>query len=219
MHNFWTLLKYELAICHRSYHLFRHSAYIMLLSTIILSIIIESAYENESSGTYIKIMMIIFGSVMPSITVPSHLVKSEMQDGALENLFVFLKPLTILMAKYCGILILVGSGIFGALPIITVFYNLQIEHIILLLVIIILLLVQIVAIVLLCNIIHAYFRQNTNFILTIILPLIIPSLIIATMAVKTFKIDFICILLGMDMIFIPIILMLSNYLLATLYEF
>ena len=164
-------------------------------------------------------MLIIFGSVMSAITIPSYLVKSEVQDGALENLFVFLKPPTILMAKYCGMLLSVGFGILCTLPIIAVFYHLQIDHIILLIAIIILILLQIIAIVLLGNIIHAYFRQNTNLILTIILPLIIPSLIITSMAVSTFKIDFVFILLGMDMIFIPIILMLSNYLLASLYEF
>ena len=215
MHNFWTLLKYELTICHRSYHLFRHSAYIMLLSSIILSIIIES----EASSTYIKMMLIIFGSVMSAITIPSYLVKSEMQDGSLENLFVFLKPTTILMAKYCSMLLSAGFGILCTLPIITIFYHLQIHHIIFLTLMIIIILCQIIAIVLLCNIIHAYFRQNTNLILAIILPLITPSLIITSMAISTSKIDFVFILLGMDMIFIPIILTLSNYLLANLYEF
>jgi len=215
MHNFWTLLKYELAICHRSYHIFRHSAYIMLLSSIMLSIIIES----EESSTYVTMMLIIFGSVMSAITIPTHLIKSEMLDGSLENLFVILKPTTILMAKYCGILISVASGILCTLPIITLFYHLEIHHIIFLTIIIMTILCQTIAIIILGNIIHAYFRQNTNLILTIILPLITPSLIIASMAISTSKIDFVFILLGMDMIFIPIILILSNFLLENLYEF
>lgn len=164
-------------------------------------------------------MLIIFGSVMSAITIPSYLIKSEMQDGSLENLFVFLKPTTILMAKYCGTLISVGFGILCTLPIITIFYHLEIHNIIFLTMIIMIILFQTISIVLLGNIIHAYFKQNTNLILSIILPLITPSLIITSMAISTSKVDFVFILLGIDMIFIPIILTLSNYLLASLYEF
>lgn len=215
MHNFWTLLKYELTICHRSYHLFRHSTYIMLLSSIILSIIIE----GEATSIYIKMMLIIFGSVMSAITIPSHLIKAEMQDGSLENLFVFLESSTITMAKYCSLIIVIGAGILSTLPIITMFYHLQIDHIIFLVAIMLIILMQIIAIMLLGNIIHAYFRQNTNLILAIIIPLIIPSLIIASMAISTFKLDFVFILLGMDMVFVPIILIVSNYLLSSIYEF
>lgn len=187
----------------------------MLLSSIILSIIIE----GEVNSVYIKMMLIVFGSVMSAITIPTHLLKSEMQDGSLENLFVFLKPSTIIMAKYCSLIIVIGAGILCTLPIIAIFYHLQIDHILFLVAIMIIILIQIIAIMLLGNIIHAYFRQNTNLILAIIIPLIIPSLIIASMAISTLKLDFLFILLGMDMIFIPIILVLSNYLLASIYEF
>ena len=99
------------------------------------------------------------------------------------------------------------------------FHGLQTSHMLFLLVIIMLILVQVIAIVLLGNVIHAYFRQNTNLILAIIIPLIIPSLIIASMGVSSFKIDFVFILLGMDMIFVPVILVLSSYLCSSLYEF
>ena len=215
MNNFFHLLKYELTIYHRNYHLFRHSAYIMLLASIILSIMLS----NEASNEYTKMTLVLFASVMSTVTIPNHLIKTDMQDGTLENLCAFLRPSTIIIAKYCGMIISTGFGILCTLPIIAIFYDLPIYHILYLITIITLILIQIIAIVLLGNIIHAYFKQNTNLILAIIIPLIIPSLIIASMGMSTLKWDFAFILLGMDMIFIPSILVLSRYLCAGLYEF
>ena len=215
MTNFWKLLKYEITIYHRSYHLLRHSAYIMLLSSVILSIMIS----NEVNSDYTKMTLILFGSIISASTIPSYLVKSDMQDGSLENLFTILSPSTIIMAKYCGMVMSVGAGILCTLPIIMLFYDLQAGHMLFLSSVMTLILFQVIAIVLLGNIIHAYFKQNTNMILAIIIPLIIPSLIIASIGISTLKIDFIFILLGMDMIFIPIILLLSSYLSTSLYEF
>ena len=215
MTNFLHLLKYELTIYHRSYHLFRHSAYIMLLSSIILSIMLST----EPSSSYTKMILIIFGSIISTVTIPSHLVKAEMQDGSLENMLAISRSSCIIIAKYCSMVISVSAGILCTLPIIMLFHGLQTSHMLFLLVIIMLILVQVIAIVLLGNVIHAYFRQNTNLILAIIIPLIIPSLIIASMGVSSFKIDFVFILLGMDMIFVPVILVLSSYLCSSLYEF
>jgi len=215
MTNFLHLLKYELTIYHRSYHLFRHSAYIMLLSSIILSIMLSS----ESSTTYIKMILIIFGAVISAVTIPSYLIKSDMQDGSLENMLAISRPSTIITTKYCGMFASVSSGILCTMPIIMLFYGLQASHLLFLLAIMLLILLQVIAIVLLGNVIHAYFRQNTNLILAIIIPLIIPSLIIASMGISTLKGDFVFILIGMDMIFVPIILMLSGYLCASLHEF
>jgi ABC-type transport system involved in cytochrome c biogenesis permease component len=215
MNKFWKLLKYELLLCNRSYHLIRHSAYVMLLSNIIFSIMISTMEHTD----HLKMLLIIFGCVMSTITIPSYLIKAEMQDGSLENLFVTLSSPTILLAKYCGMVISGGIGILSTFPIIIVFYSLPLSSLIYISAIMIFLLFQIIAIILLGNIIHAYFRRNTNIILSIIIPLIIPSLILASIAVNSLKIDFILILLGIDMVLIPIILVLSNYLLSNLYEF
>ena len=214
MNHFYRLLKYEITLCHRSYHLMRHSAYITLLATIILSIMISGTEPSES----LKMLLVIFGSIMASVTVPSPLVKYDMQDGSLENLFSRTSSANILMAKYFAIFYSVGIGILCTFPIIGIFYSLSIMKMLYLAIIVTLMLLQIVAILLLGNIIHAYFRQNTNFILIIIAPLIIPSLILASLAISTMKLDFLLILLGIDMVFVPIILVLSNYLFANLYE-
>lgn len=214
MNHFYKLLKYEITLCHRSYHLTRHSAYIMLLSTIILSIMIAGS-TNEAS---LKMLLAIFGSVIASVTIPSYLIKYDMQDGSLENLFSKISYSSILMAKYFSILYCTCVGVLSTLPIIAIFYSLSVVDLLYLVALVPLVLMQIISIVLLGNIIHAYFRQNTNFILIIIIPLIIPALILASLAITALKLDFALILLGVDMVFIPIILMLSNYLLAHLYE-
>lgn len=215
MNRFWNLLKYELMICHRSYHIIRHVAYVMLFSNIIFSLIISS----EDISDQMKMLLIIFGAVMATITLPSYLIKNEIQDGSLENLFVKFRPSIILLAKYCGIVMSVGIGIGITLPVIIVFYSLTFHKICYMTVVMILLIIQLLSIVLLGNIIHAYFRHNTNIILSIIMPIIIPSIIFATLALNSLKIDFILIILGIDMILIPIILMFSNYLLSHIYEF
>jgi heme exporter protein B len=215
MNNFVHLLKYEVTICHRSYHLFRHSFYITMLASIILSIMLSSEHDN----TYTKMILIVFGSVMAAVTIPSHLIKSDMQDGSLENMLAILPPSKIIIAKYFGLITAINTGILCTLPLIMLFYGLEIEHMAFLFLVIMPILLQVIAIIILGNLIHAYFKQNTNLILAIIIPLIIPSLIMASMGIKTLNSDFIFIIIGIDMIFIPIILMLSSYLCANLYEF
>lgn len=215
MSRFWKLLKYELLLCHRSYHLIRHSAYVMLLSNLIFSLMISNLEHTEQ----LKIFLVLFGGIIATVTIPSYLVKAEMQDGSLENLFVKFRPTTILLTKYCSIVLSIAAGMILIFPIILIFYALPLYSIFYIGVIMALLLLQIVAITLLGNIIHAYFRHNTNIILSIIIPIIIPSLILASIAVNSMNPDFLLILVGVSMILIPITLVLANYLLSNLYEF
>lgn len=215
MNRFWKLLKYELLICNRSYHLIRHSAYVMVLSNIIFSIMISDAAHT----IHLKMLLIIFGSIIATITIPSYLIKSEMQDGSLENLLVTQSSTTIVLAKYWGIVASSGIGIFSTFPIIIIFYSLPLSTVTYISAVIILLLLQIAAIILLGNIIHAYFSHNTNIILSIIIPFLIPSIIIANMGIISLNIDFIFILLGIGMVLIPITLVLGKYLLSNIFGF
>ncbi len=214
MKQFNTLLKFEILLQNRSYHMIRNSAYMMLLASVIFSIMLPHDFLND----HVKMLMCVFGVVFAALSLPHYLVKIDMQDGILETLLSHMKPWQIFCAKYAAIIFNMGVGVLISLPITIIFFALSLPQALFLLWIITLILLQVVALILLANIIHAYFRHSTNFLIAIMLPLMLPGLIIAGMGLETFKMDFAMMLLGIDMIIVPTSAVLSSYLLANLYE-
>lgn len=167
----------------------------------------------------IKMLMCFWGIIFTALIIPHYLIKIDLQDGILETLLCAVSPVKILLAKYLALTISIIISTIISMIFISLFFALSSSEIIYLLLLMLLTIFQISAFVILGNIVHAYFRRNTNLLIALILPLIIPTLIIGATALETLNFDFIMILLGVDIVIVPIIFFLSSYLLANLYDF
>ena len=211
----YKLLKFELKTSNRAHHILRSSIYMMLLSILMFSITIPKEHISEELN-----MLICFSSLIFTFMItPPYLVKSDLNDGFLETSLSIFSPLQIILAKYLSLVLNLMISIFVILPIIMLVFNIALEPLIYLYSLMILTIFQIAGIIVFINILHAYFKKNTNLLISLILPIILPTIIISSIALSSLKIDFLMILLGLDLIMIPLIFCLSHYLLKNLYNF
>lgn len=215
MKKFFTLLEYDLKIGHRIYHLIKNSVYLLLLLQIILALILPESLKNNQ----IQMIWFSFIILIVSLNIPDHIIKLELADGSLENLMVSYKSWMIILSKFVSIVMLILFGMGLMLPLFFLLYDYSLSECLILLSINILLVLFVVSLKIIANIIQAYFRQNTQLILLIIMPLIIPVMIISKLALQSLNFEFVLILIGINMIFIPIIFWFASYLLDYLFEF
>jgi heme exporter protein B len=211
----YKLFRFELLASNRSYHLIRNNIYMLLLSSIIFSMILPEQFLTQ----HVKMLMCFFGVIFASLTVPHYLVKIDLQDGLLETLISTIPSKKIFLAKYLALTFSLLISAFLAMIFISIFFAFSLQEVVYLLFLICITIFQIAALIMLGNIVHAYFRRNTNMLIALIIPLIIPTLIIGALGIETLNFDFIMILVGIDLIIIPIIFFLSSYLLSNLFDF
>jgi heme exporter protein B len=168
---------------------------------------------------HVKMLMCFFGVIFASLTAPHYLVKMDLQDGLLETLISTISSRKIFLAKYLALTFSLVISAFLAMIFISIFFAFSWLEITYLLSLICITIFQMAALIMLGNVIHAYFRRNTNMLIALIIPLIIPTLIIGASGIEGMNFDFIMILLGIDLIIIPIIFFLSSYLLSNLFDF
>jgi ABC-type transport system involved in cytochrome c biogenesis permease component len=186
-----------------------------ILTLVIFSFIIES----KDLSSHIKLMIGYSGIILASMTLPHYWIKSDLNDGYLETLLSITSSFQIIMVKnLCLDICLIASAI---MPIffMMIIFDLSVYECIYLLIAMILTIEHIASLLVLTNILHAYFKRNTNLIISVIMPLIIPHIIISFMGLEFLKIDFLLMLFGMNMILVTITFLLSNYLLKHLYNF
>lgn len=211
----YKLLKFELLIMNRSYHLMRNNIYMLLLSSLVFSMVLPEEFLSQP----IKMLMCFFGVIFASLTVPHYLVKIDMQDGFLETLISTTSCLKIFTAKYLALTLSLWVSSIFTMCIVSIFFAFSTFEILYLLLLMSLTIFQISSLVMLGNVVHSYFRRNTNMLIALITPLMIPTIIIGAIGIEALNFDFIMILLGIDIVVIPIIFFLSSYLLRNLYEF
>jgi len=211
----YKLLKFELLVYNRSYHLIRNNIYALLLSSVVFSI----AMPGDVMTNYIKMLMCFWGVVFSSLTIPHYLIKSDLQDGFLETLLCSASPIKIVVSKYLALTLSLIISMLISIGFMVLFFSFSNKETLYLLLLMTLAILQIAAFILLGNIVHSYFRSNTNLLIALILPLVIPTLIIGASALETLRFDFVMILLGIDMVTIPTTFFLSSYLLSNLYDF
>lgn len=208
------LAKFEFKTSNRSHQILRSSIYMMLLSILLFSIIVPKNIMNME----VKLLICFAGIIFTSMIVPPYLVKQDLSDGFLETISTIYNPYQIIMAKYVALSLNLILSCAFIVPIILLLFQIPFKELIYLYSLMILTIFQISIILVFVNILHAYFKRNTNLLISLILPLILPSMMIASLALSTLKIDFLMILIGIDLIFIPLTFLLSSYLLKNLFN-
>ncbi len=167
-----------------------------------------------------------FGIVFSIIYLPLSLIgfsslvfKEDLGDGGLELLLSTFNPLEIVIAKFLSILIsgLLSSTIY--LPIIYVIFDLSLVTFINLTITFLLLLFLASTLLVLTAVIQSYFRSNTNFLSILIMPMLMPSIIIAGLILQNDTDTYLAtIMLGINLILIPCSLGFSAYLVKNIYN-
>lgn len=208
------LSKFEFKTSNRSHQILRSSIYMMLLSLLLFSIIIP----KDILTIEIKLLICFAGLIFTTMIVPPYLIKSDLNDGFLETILTIYRPGQIIMAKYIALVCNLILSCILILPIILLLFQIPLQELTHLYILMMLTIFQIAIILVFINVLHAYFKRNTNMLISLILPLILPSIMITSLAIGSMKSDFLMILLGIDLIFIPISLYLSSYLLKNLFN-
>lgn len=187
----------------------------LLLSMILFSIIIPEDLMQDST----KLHTLFAGLIFTILIIPPYLIKMDLSDGFLESLLSIANPRQVIMAKFLSLTISLMMSIILIAPIIYLFFQIELFPFLYIYAIMILTIFQISILLIFINLIHAYFKQNTNFLIALILPIIIPSFMIASLGLNSLNLDFIMIMLGIDLIFIPSTFYLASYLLEHLFDF
>jgi len=208
------LIRHEFFIQNKINNLCKYFLIFFLFS--LTSITIINPYEKIAS----------FGSVLSIVLIPLALVgiganflKSEIEDGSLELLLTSFMPLQITLAKYVALFLCAAIGFVFNLLAAWLLFNIAFYSLILIAICGLLLSLLSCAIILLIAAIQCYFRNNTNFLSTLLLPLIIPSIILSGIVVQNSdNYQIILILLGINMILVPTTIYLTSYLIANIYN-
>lgn len=167
-----------------------------------------------------------FGIIFAIIYMPlaligfTHLIfKQDVEDGSLEFLLSNFTILQIIITKFIAIVISAFVSIILSLPVIYIIFNLDFKSLCSLAAILLTLLFISSALLILIASIQSYFRSNTNIISLLIMPLLMPSIVLAGLALQNQQnFSVILIMLGLDLIMVPISLILSAYLIKNIYN-
>jgi heme exporter protein B len=168
-----------------------------------------------------------FGLIFSLISIPLSLIgistnflRSEIEDGSLELLITSFNPIQITLSKYINLFICGSIAFIANLPISYFLFHMNTTHLSLLFISGILLMSTSCGVIVLISSVQCYFRSNTNFLSSLLMPLIIPSIILSGMIIENNNSthSIILILLGVNCIVVPISIYLSSYLIENIYN-
>ncbi|MCC8368571.1 MAG: heme exporter protein CcmB [Rickettsia endosymbiont of Oxypoda opaca] len=217
MKNLFLLIKWELLVQNRINNITKYLVVFFLFCTISTSLI-NSQEDIKKFGLVFSVICLLISL----IGFTPLLFKPDLEDGSLELLLSNFNSEKIILAKFCAILINSFTSIILVMPVIYVFFSLQLSEIIYLFISLCLLFMLASALIVLSSSMQSYFRANTNFLGTFIMPLLIPSVIMTGLILQNNNINdnlgLIFIMIGINLIFLPILFFLSAYLIRNIYN-
>lgn len=181
------------------------------------SITIVSSHDKIAN---LGIIFAVISIPLSLIGIAANFLRTELEDGTLEILLTSFKPMQIILAKYLGLFICGSVAFVLNIPISCFLFNIEAFQLNLVIITGLLLMATSCGVVILISSIQCYFRSNTNFLSTLLLPLIIPSIILSGIIIQSDNNNFslLLILIGVNCIIIPISIYLSSYLIENIYN-
>lgn len=213
MNNLLLLIKREFTIQNRINNMVKYLVIFFLFC--IVSITLINSYEDiRKFGLIFSVICLL----IPLISFSSSIFKSDLEDGSLELLLSAVSHNKIILAKFFAISISSTVGIILTLPIIYVFFSQTLTEIVFFLISVWLVLILTSSLVVLAGSMQSYFRTNANLMGTFIMPLLIPNIVITGMILQDNNLRLIFIMIGINLIFLPISFFLSSYLIRNIYN-
>lgn len=212
--NLIRLIKWEYLIQNRVNNLSKYF-FIFFLFCIISTVLVNNHDDIKKFG-------IIFSIVLTPIALigfAQMVFRSDLDDKSLELLLSSFNETEIIIAKFLTILFCTLSGSILNLPIIYIIFNLDAPTLLYISVTLILLLTLASALVVLIGAIQCYFNSNTNLLSMLLMPLLIPSIVLTGLVLQDYdNTKLIFIMVGIDMLLLPLIFYLSSYLVKNIYN-
>ncbi|MCP5362779.1 MAG: heme exporter protein CcmB [Rickettsiaceae bacterium] len=181
------------------------------------SITIVSSHDKIAN---LGIIFAVISIPLSLIGIAANFLRTELEDGTLEILLTSFKPIQIILAKYLGLFICGSVAFVLNIPISCFLFNIEAFQLNLVIITGLLLMATSCGVVILISSIQCYFRSNTNFLSTLLLPLIIPSIILSGIIIQSDNNNssLLLILIGVNCIIVPISIYLSSYLIENIYN-
>lgn len=213
MKNLLLLIKREFTVQNRINNMIKYLVIFFLFC--IVSITLINSYEDiKKFGLIFSVICLL----IPLISFSSSIFKSDLEDGSLELLLSAVSHNKIVLAKFFAMSINSTIGIISTLPIIYIFFSQTLTEIAFFLISVWLLLILTSSLVVLAGSMQSYFRTNANLIGTFIMPLLIPNIVITGMVLQNNNLRLIFIMIGINLVFLPISFFLSSYLIRNIYN-
>ncbi len=208
------LIKWEYLIQNRINNL---SKYLFIF---FLFCIFSAALINDQAD--IKKFGVIFSVIVLPIALTgfsSLIFQQDVEDGSLELLLSNFNESEIIAAKLIAIIFSSLTSVLLNMPIIYIIFDLDMLTVRYLFINLTLLLILSSSLLVLIGAVQSYFRSNTNLLAILIMPLLIPNIIFSGLVLQNFdNINLIFVMIGIDMLLVPIIFYLSSYLIKNIYN-
>lgn len=216
MRRFLSLLCHEILVQNRVHNILRYNVQFILLSLICLIFL----YPREQNIAEFGLIFLIISLPLAAISTTKPIIKTDIADGSMELLLITVGASEVICTKFLSLFLINIAALTISMPFIALFYHLFFDQVIFSAIACILLLVQVSAMSLFVGCIEGYFRSNTDFISSILFPIIIPGIIVSGLMLNAIGQAhlYISLLLGIDLVIVPIILALSVYLLKNVYN-
>jgi len=213
-HNIKRIIKRELLVQNRVYNLNKYLIVFFLFSA--FSITLINSHENiQKFGIIFSVISI----PLAFISLPTNIIKPDIEDGSLELMLLLASSSQIAIGKFSALVIASLTSFLVTMPIIYFVFNIPFLVMINIIICGILMTKLAAALIVLIASVQGYFRSNTNFLSVLIMPLIIPTIILSGILLQNPEnLSLIWIMLGINLVVIPVSLYLSGYLIENIYN-
>ncbi|WP_341786939.1 heme exporter protein CcmB [Rickettsia endosymbiont of Cantharis rufa] len=213
MNNLFVLIKHEFIVQNRINNIIKYLV-IFFLFCIISTVLINSEKDITKFGLIFSVICLLISLIGFS----SVIFKSDLEDGSLELLLSIVSHEKIILAKFFAIFISSTVGLVLVLPVIYVFFDQTLLEIIFFFISVWMILVLSSSLVVLSGSVQCYFKKNANFVGTFIMPLLIPNIIMTGLILQDNNLRLIFIMIGINLVFLPVSFFLSSYLIKNIYN-
>lgn len=212
--NLYHLLLIEIKNLHKIHGVTRNIVTMAITTVTCFPMILPT---NQITNLAPIIFAIIFTIVLPNMLVS--IAKKEFEEGYLEWLLTVLSPEKIVITKFLSVTILVMVSLTPLWILSSIFFNYSLYSFMIFFVATIFLILQVNVLGMFCFSIQAYFYSNTQFILSVILPLLLPHLIIFGMIISKISLKLLFLGAGITLFSIPVYIVMAIYLIKNTYNF
>ncbi|AFE54117.1 heme exporter protein CcmB [Rickettsia typhi] len=213
MNNLFVLIKHEFILQHRINNIIKYIV-IFFLFYIISTVLINSERDISKFGLIFSVICLLISLISFSTVI----FKSDVEDGSLELLLSIVSCEKIIFAKFIAIFSCTTVGLLFVLPIIYIFFDQILFDIALFFISVWMIFILSSSLVVLSGSMQCYFKKNTNFVGTFIMPLLIPNIIMTGLILQDHNLQLIFIIIGINLIFLPVSFCLSAYLIKNIYN-
>ncbi len=207
-------LKYEVLTLYKTQGILRNIFLILLMPCTCLPLVLPKSQMYIAGPLVIAIILTINLSYLFATAI-----KNDIEDGTITLLLTIRKPLYVVMTKFISIFINGLITLLMLIPMLYLFYDYSGIKLLVISSLFTLFLMKISAVSILIASVQSYFCTNTQFLLSLIGPIILPNLIIFGMILIDYNITLLILVVGINMMLLPLMLIMTTYLLKNLYNF